>query len=199
MRTLTCIILDDEIAPRERMAVLLSKIEGISILGLEDNPASAIESITLKKPDLVFIDIEMPVMSGFDVVKEIQSRSLNTGFIFVTGYNQYAIKAIKSEAFDFLVKPVDIDELKESIDRYRHRFREKTMHLGSKPENLPQFTNREMEIIRLIAECRTAKQIADILHISKNTVDTHRKNILEKAGLHKTSQLVVYAKDNGLG
>jgi DNA-binding NarL/FixJ family response regulator len=199
MRTLNCMILDDETAPRERMAVLLSKIEGIRIISIEESPVAAIESISLKKPDLVFIDIEMPGMSGFDVVKEIQSRSLNPGFIFVTGYNQYAIKAIKSEAFDYLVKPVDIDELKESIDRFRCRFKEKIIHSTSKPENLPVFTSRELEIIRLIADCRTAKQIAEILHISKNTVDTHRKNILEKASLNKTSQLILYAMENGLG
>jgi two-component system, LytTR family, response regulator len=198
MRILTCIILDDELGPLERMAVLLGKMNGIKIIGMEENPEAAIESIAGKKPDLVFIDVEMPGMNGFEVVKEIRDRSLNPEFIFVTGYNQYAIKAIKSGAFDFLVKPVDIDELKETISRFRCRNRSGRIQGPIKPENLPSFTQRELEIIKLIAECKSSPDIASTLNISKFTVDTHRRNILQKTGLRKTTELVVFARDNGL-
>ncbi|MBM3436485.1 MAG: response regulator transcription factor [Bacteroidetes bacterium] len=198
MRPLTCCLLDDEKGPRERMAVLLGKFENIKILGIDEKPEEAISNILCKKPDLVFIDVEMPRMSGFDVIREIRNNNFFPDFIFVTGYNQYAIKAIKEEAFDFLLKPVDIDELKETIDRYHLRLQEKISHGKVIATDLPYFTEREIEIIRLIVGCKSAKEISEILHISKNTVDTHRKNILEKAGLHKISELIVFARESGL-
>ncbi len=199
MKEITCIILDDEKGARERLAVLLSKVEGIKIIGIEGEPESAIKTITRKIPDVVFIDVEMPRLSGFDVVREIRNKNVYPDFIFVTGYNQYAIKAIKKEAFDYLVKPVDIDELNETLNRYKSniftRYKEKK---SKNSEVLRQFTERETEILKLIAKHKSAKQIAEELYISKYTVDTHRKNILEKTGLHKTSELVVFAMENGL-
>jgi len=199
MKEITCIVLDDEKGARDRLAVLLSKVEGIKIIGVEGEPESAIESIIRKMPDLVFIDVEMPRLSGFDVVREVRKKNVYPDFIFVTGYNQYAIKAIKKEAFDYLVKPVDIDELNETLNRYKRnvftRYKEKK---SKNAEVLRQFTERETQIIKLIAEYKTSKEIAEELYISKYTVDTHRKNILEKTGLHKTSELVVFARENGL-
>lgn len=198
MRTLTCCLLDDEKGSRERMAVLLGKLENIKILGIEENPEEAIANILNKKPDLVFIDVEMPRMSGFDVIRELRNKNFHPDFVFVTGFDQYSIKAIKAEAFDYLLKPVDIDDLKDTIERYSFKLKDKISRGEAIPGDLPHFTQRELEIIRLIAACKTAKQIAEILHISKNTVDTHRKNILEKSSLKKTSELILFARENGL-
>ena len=66
----------------------------------------------------MFIDIEMPRINGFEIIKIIRKAGVFPTFIFVTGYNQYAIKAIRNAAFDYLLKPVDIDELKEAIIRF---------------------------------------------------------------------------------
>ena len=199
MREITCIVLDDEKKARERLVILLSKVEGIKIIGIEGEPEKGIDSITSKIPDLVFIDVEMPRLTGFDVVREVRKNNVNPDFIFVTGYNQYAIKAIKKEAFDYLLKPVDIDELNETINRYKSNIHTYLKEKKSKQTDvLSKFSEREIEIIKLIAEYKTSKQIAEKLYISKNTVDTHRRNILEKAGLHKTAELVVFARENGL-
>ena len=198
MKTLSCIILDDERGSRERLTVLLSKMEEVKIIATEEKPETAIETIITKKPDVVFIDVEMPRFTGFDVVKEVRKTMPNQDFIFVTGYNQYAIKAIKNEAFDFLLKPVDIDELKETIERYKKRLMLKPKETSCQdPDILKCFTEREREILRLVGQHKTAGQIAEELYISKHTVDTHRKNILEKTNLHKTSELVVFARENG--
>ena len=97
MIEITCIVLDDEKEARERIVILLSKVDGIKIIGIEGEPEKAIESITSKMPDLVFIDVEMPRLTGFDVVREVRKNNVNPDFIFVTGYNQYAIKAIKKK------------------------------------------------------------------------------------------------------
>jgi DNA-binding NarL/FixJ family response regulator len=199
MKQITCIILDDEKEARDRIVILLSKFEGIKIIGIEGEPEKGIDSITSKIPDLVFIDVEMPRLTGFDVVREVRKNNVNPDFIFVTGYNQYAIKAIKKEAFDYLLKPVDIDELNETINRYKSSIYTRLKEKKSKQTDvLSKFSEREIEIIKLIAEYKTSKQISEKLYISKNTVDTHRRNILEKAGLHKTAELVVFARENGL-
>ena len=199
MDKLSCFILDDERGPRERMAVLLQKFEDITIAGIYEKPENAIASIIKKKPDLVFIDVEMPRYTGFSVIKEVRKQNVFPEFIFVTGYNQYAIRAIRSEAFDFLVKPVDMDELGNVIQRYRKKLLSSTTpNTSAKSSIVESFSERELEIIRMIANCKETKQIASELNISKNTVDTHRKNILEKAGLHKTTELIVFAMENGL-
>ena len=199
MKHITCIVLDDEKEARDRLVILLSKVEGIKIIGIEEEPEKAIKSISQKLPDLVFIDVEMPRLTGFDVVKEIRKNNVNPNFIFVTGYNQYAIKAIKKEAFDYLLKPVDIDELNETLNRYKSNLNTRLKENKSKnSEVLMLFSKREIEIIKLLAEYKTSKQIAEKLFISKNTVDTHRKNILEKARLHKTAELIVFAIKNGI-
>jgi two-component system response regulator NreC len=191
MHDIKSIIVDDEREARDRLCELLKKIDGVVILACEGDPEIAIRKIVKLKPDIVFLDIEMPGMNGFEVVHEVRSSIVHTTFIFVTGYDQYTIKAIKNAAFDYLLKPIDIDELKESLERYR---KEKKLKLDpvtikSKFQNTP-LTDREIEIIQLLIQGKTSKEIADELFISKNTVDTHRRNILEKTNLNSTPELI---------
>ena len=111
-KTIKCIIIDDEKHACERLQELLEKISDVSITAYETSADKGIARVVKHSPDIVFLDVEMPGKNGFEVVKEIKSKNIFPTFIFVTGYSQYAIKAIRNAAFDFLVKPVDIDELK---------------------------------------------------------------------------------------
>jgi len=199
MKNINCFVLDDERMACERLAVMLTKFDDVKVIGMENIPEQAIENILKKKPDMVFIDVEMPRMSGFDVVKSIREKNFNPTFIFVTAYNQYAIKAIKNEAFDYLLKPVDIDELKNTLDRFResHRLKYGEVISYSMTTEGIHLSDREKEILRLIVQCKTSKQIAGELFISKNTVDTHRRNLLEKTGLKNTQELILWAIENG--
>jgi len=197
METIRCLLVDDEKEATARLAILLSKIEDIKIIGIYNEPELALKSIVTDKPDLVFSDVEMPRMSGFDLVTAVKNTGFIPIYIFVTGFNQYAIKAIKSAAFDYLVKPVDFDELKEAISRYREVNPHSTF---KKPttDKLNSLSEREKEIIKLIAQCKTSKEISELLFISKNTVDTHRRHILEKLDLRNTQELIVFAMGNSL-
>ncbi len=86
-----------------------------------------------------------------------------------------------------------------TIKRYSEKTEQNIRSRSSGQNNFSGlFTEREREIIRMIVDSKSASQIAEELNISKNTVDTHRKNILEKAGLHKTTELIVFAIENGL-
>ena len=116
--SIDCIIMDDEIEACDRLESLLNKIENVTISGKFTNAEKGIEQVIKNLPELVFIDIEMPRINGFEIIKMIRKADVFPTFIFVTGYNQYAIKAIRNAAFDYLLKPVDIDELKEAIIRF---------------------------------------------------------------------------------
>lgn len=185
MKPYTCILIDDELNVRKRLENLLLKFENIQVLASEGMPEKGIQLIEELKPDIVFIDVEMPRMSGFDVVKTIRKNEHSPCFIFVTAYNQYAIKAIKNEAFDYLLKPVDIDELAESIKRYALNKNNSLDH-----QETVQLSSREIEILKMLKKDMTSREIAAKLHISKTTVDTHRRNILEKTGAKSTKDLI---------
>jgi len=190
-RKINCIIVDDETEALDRMESLLKHFEQIAILSKEWDAERAIQTIVDIVPDIVFIDVEMPKKTGFDVVREAREKNVFPTFIFVTGYNQYAIKAIKNAAFDYLLKPVDIDELAEAIERYECSCIEKDKNeLPLKLKKEFSLTDREIEIIQLIAECKTSREIAEILFISKHTVDTHRRNILAKTEKRTIAELL---------
>ena len=198
MKTINCIVIDDERNSRDRLIILLQKFEEVKIVGFEGDPEKGIGLVCEKEPDIVFIDVEMPRKTGFDVVKEVREKGCNPTFIFVTGYNQYAIKAIKNDAFDYILKPVDIDELKNSIERFKKVHKKIIPTQDDNQISLDDLSSREKEILKLLVQCKTSKEIGQELFISKNTVDTHRRKILEKTGAKNTQELILYASEHEL-
>lgn len=138
------IIIDDEADARERLADLLSKCEHLRLLQSYSKPHEALQGIAEHKPGLVFVDVEMPMMSGFELVKAVRASDHHPHFVFVTAYNQYAIKAIKAEAFDFLLKPVDIDELKETLQRFAARLETDNPHNCGAPDPHQEVVNNHI-------------------------------------------------------
>jgi len=141
MERITAIIVDDEPAARDLMANLLSDFADIQVLAKDNNVNKGINSICKYNPDLVFLDIDMPRKNGFDLVREIKELGIIPTIIFVTAYNQYAIEAIKHAAFDYLVKPIDIDDLKQSIERFK--VERKSISSLDRIENLLQALQEE--------------------------------------------------------
>lgn len=112
----TAIIIDDEemgrIALREK---LVNYCPEVGIVGYAEDGEAGLELIAAQNPDIVFLDIEMPNMGGFEMLARLPEQSFH--LIFTTAYDQYAIRAIRFAAFDYLLKPVDIDELRQAIAR----------------------------------------------------------------------------------
>ena len=179
------VLVDDEDRALSRMKILLSNFEEIEILEAINDAEYAIEFIVESEPDLLFLDIEMPGKTGLELAKEINRNNLQTKIIFMTAHEHYAIKAIKAEAFDYLLKPIGIDDLKKALERYQ-----------SKTQS--RFTKREIEIINLIAKGLSSKEIGKKLSISHHTVDTHRRKILEKSDCHNAVELTLFAAKNQL-
>ena len=179
------VLVDDDPRALNRMKILLKNFTEIIILEQFVDSTEAIEYILHNKPDLVFLDVEMSGKTGLEVADKINKNLLHTKIIFVTSYDHYAIKAIKTEVFDYLLKPVSISDLKESIERYQTR-------VGS------NLTNREFDIIRLISQGFNSREIGERLSISRHTVDTYRRLILEKTVCKNTAELVMYASKKNL-
>ena len=191
MNKLNCILIDDEQEALDRLESLLIKFDFVNILEKIYDPEEAVKKIIVLKPDLVFIDVEMPRKTGFDIIKEIREKNVDPKFIFVTGYNQYAIKAIRAAAFDFLVKPIDIDELRDALNRF-YEYQVSSTRNGIPFDQIKKYnlTEREVEIINYLMVGKSSKEIAEELNLSKLTVDAHRKHILEKTKFHSTAELI---------
>ncbi len=111
------ILIDDEKHALITLAHLLEQIEGVEILTTIQDSTQAREIIEKEQPDLVFLDVEMPKMNGFELLE--QFNQLDFKVIFTTAYDQYAIKALKMNAFDYLLKPIDLEDLENSIRKFR--------------------------------------------------------------------------------
>ncbi len=116
MNNLSAIIVDDESLARRGLALRLQQIPGVDVVSECANGREALEAIAAHSPDLVFLDIQMPGMDGFDVVRNLQAGHMPM-IIFVTAFDQYAVEAFKVHAVDYVLKPIDDDRLHEAIDR----------------------------------------------------------------------------------
>lgn len=140
-----CIIIDDEAPIRDGLQLALEKVcPFLEIVGSAETCQKAFELVSEKNPDLVFLDIEMPDETGFDFL--LRFKEVPFEIIFVTGYDSYAIKAIKCSAVDYLLKPVDELELVQAVNKVQHRLNTKQANHNSvfinNLKNPNQQTNR---------------------------------------------------------
>lgn len=110
----TCIIIDDEKLARDLLREYLESMEDIELLDECSKGSEAVEKINKLKPDLIFLDVQMPGMTGFEVLDEIDHEPY---VIFITAYDQYAIRAFEKNAVDYLLKPLDEDRFRQAITR----------------------------------------------------------------------------------
>ena len=117
-RPLRVLIVDDEPLARQRLLDLLAGREGIEVVGQATSGREAVEAIRTLQPDLVFLDVQMPGMTGLDVVRAIGPEQMPVT-IFVTAYDQYALKAFEVAALDYLLKPFDDERFEQALTRAR--------------------------------------------------------------------------------
>lgn len=122
---LKAVIVDDEIRSREFLRSLVEEFcSDINVAGLAASVDEAVKVIRSQKPDLVFLDIELQTGTGFDVLQQFNEPGFHV--IFTTAYDHYAIKAIKFSAVDYLLKPIDVEELEKAVDKAKEKAENKT-------------------------------------------------------------------------
>lgn len=120
--TIKVVVADDEPLAVRRLVSGLSKMPDVEVIGTAGDGKAALEMVRKLAPDIAFLDIKMPALSGLDVAKELSGNEL-PGIIFITAFGRFAIKAFELAAVDYLLKPVDFDRLREAIDRAMSRRR----------------------------------------------------------------------------
>lgn len=115
---LSALIVDDEKNARAVLAQALEETELVNVIGEASNVPEAVKLIHKTKPSLIFLDIEMPGYSGLQLLEFFNEEDVTFDIIFVTAYNEYAINAFKLSAFDYLLKPIDEEDLRTSLSRY---------------------------------------------------------------------------------
>lgn len=187
---MTAILIDDEQIAIDRLAVLLNDHTEIEVLGGFTCPVMGKAEIIRQQPDIVFTDVEMPKMSGLDLARAIKLVGVNSKIVFISAFGHYAIKAIREAAFDYLVKPVDIEELKQTVSRISG---DKMTH-ENRVENISNefsLTDRERDVLALLLKGAKSQDMANELFLSKHTINTHRKNLLMKLEVGSSQDLLL--------
>jgi DNA-binding NarL/FixJ family response regulator len=216
MKTTKILIVDDHEVVRDGLKNILTSLDNITIAGEAGNGEDAVKMYASLKPDLVIMDISMPGMNGIEATKIIKEKDPDACILILTMHDnqEYLNQIIRSGAKGFILKNTDKDELLEAvktvsagdnffskdiskliIDNYIRTAKDTDKNDGYKEVPL---TKREIEILKLIASGYSNQEIANILYISYNTVDTHRKNIMHKLSIKNTAGLVRYAIEKGL-
>jgi two-component system response regulator LytT len=118
---LKAVLVDDEQLARDEMRYLLDQIGGVDVIGQAGNGVEALTTIDRLQPDVVFLDVQMPGLSGFEVARRLVGDQAASQIIFVTAYDQHAIEAFEVNAVDYLLKPVDQARLEVAVERVRRR------------------------------------------------------------------------------
>jgi two-component system, LytTR family, response regulator LytT len=118
---LRAVLVDDEQLAREELGYLLGQVGGVDVIGQAGNGVEAISAIERLRPDVVFLDVQMPGLTGFEVARRLVAGDAPAHIIFVTAYDQHAIEAFEVNAVDYLLKPVEQSRLEVAVDRARRR------------------------------------------------------------------------------
>jgi len=209
-----CVVLaDDHTMLRQGLKKILAERKDLRIIGEAGGGLELINLLKKLKPDMVILDISMPKLRGIEAIREIKMIHPHVSILILTMHkdNQYLHHAISAGAQGYLLKEDAATELFSAIETIRQGkiylspiFSEglaedwvETLRGKRRVPFEEPLTTREREILKLIAEGKSSKEIADLLFVSPRTVERHRANIMEKLNLRKTADLVKYAIQKG--
>ncbi|MGD2158452.1 MAG: response regulator transcription factor [Anaerolineales bacterium] len=201
------LIVDDHSVVRQGLRMFLGLDPAFEIVGEAANGQEAVELVEEQQPDVVLMDLLMPVMNGIEATKIIRNEHPHTEVIALTSVLEDAsvVNAVRAGAIGYLLKDTQADELIIAIKaaaagqvQLSPKAAERLMREIRAPDNPEKLTSRETEVLRLLAEGKANKEIAVELHISETTVKTHVSNILMRLGVNSRTQAALYAARIGL-
>ncbi len=214
MKALRILLADDHALVRAGIRELVQKIPGIEVVGEASSGRQALEMIELLSPDLVLLDIGMKELNGLEVAARVARDfpAVKTLILSMHNNEEYVLRALRVGASGYMLKDSAIAELRLAIESVRNdktylspsisrnaidSYLNRTSAHG-KSTSLEQLTPRQREILQLIAEGRSTKEIAGDLNLSAKTVETHRAQLMERLDIYDVASLVRYAMRVGL-
>jgi DNA-binding NarL/FixJ family response regulator len=215
MKKIRILVVDDHPLARFGIKNQLKDVEDLVIVGEAEDGEAAMQKVKELHPDVVILDLFIPVLSGFEVVKLVRKQFPDVHVMILTAYEQeeYLHQALEFGAEGYLLKSAEKEELLAGVRAvskgertFSPRIKEfiikgyMTNRDFNRSNQLPptSLTTREKEILDLVSQGLTNQQIAEKLFISSRTIDSHRTNIMHKLGVHDVAHLVRYAIEHGL-
>jgi DNA-binding NarL/FixJ family response regulator len=208
----TIVLADDHTVVRQGIRKLLETREDFRIVGEASDGEEAVKLVLEKKPDVALMDIWMPRLSGIDATRRIGKKGIDTKVLVLSMHESrdYVEEVLRAGAAGYIVKNAAAEDLLDAIDAVRDgvsylspAITQQVVDAIARPAPAPAsglsvLTDREREVLQLIAEGLSSKEIAAMLGVSLKTVDSHRSNLMEKLDIHKVSGLVRFAIRTGL-
>jgi len=176
---ISCLIIDDEPFARQEVADLLDKHPDIRVLGQCSNAIEALQQINLVKPDLIFVDIQMPRINGMELLAMLNPEQMPRA-VFITAFDEYAIKAFDNNAFDYLLKPIDEKRFNQTLDKVRANIAPQRMSqiLPTQLAHLPCYSGNKLKVV---ATADVEFIVSDIggIHVCSNKGLSHTQLTLK--------------------
>ncbi len=206
--TIRIVIADDHAVVRQGLKMFLLDDPEFDVVGEAQNGAEALKLAHELKPDVVLMDLLMPVMDGITAIGRVRRECPDTEVIALTSVLEDAsvVGAVRAGAIGYLLKDTQADELIRSIKAAANGQVQLSPQAAARlvrevraPESPESLTERETDVLRLLAQGKANKEIAQALVIGENTVKTHVSSILLKLGVQSRTQAALYARQIGLG
>ena len=213
---LRILIADDHEVVRRGLASLLQSHEGWEVCGEAKDGRQAVEMARQLKPDVVILDIGMPILNGLAATRQLAQQNPQQKMIVltITDSDQVIREALDAGARGFVLKSDAARDLVSAVEAVQHNrmfftprvndmvlagFLDKGINTSrDEAPQLPKLTPREFEVIQLLAKGKSSKEVACLLNLSTKTAETHRSNIMRKLDIHSIRDLVVYAVKNDI-
>ncbi|HEY4360202.1 MAG TPA: response regulator transcription factor [Bryobacteraceae bacterium] len=214
MSTIRILLADDHTVMRRGLRVLLERQPGFQVVAEAADGSEAVEMAAREKPDVVVLDIAMPTLNGIEAARRIVEKNPDTAVVILSMHSDesYVLRTLKAGARGYLLKDAPEADLinaihavhdgkaffspaisKLLVEDYMRQMQQRGIE-----DTYELLTSREREVLQLLGEGKSNKEIANSLNLSLHTVETHRSNMLEKLNLHSTAELILYAVRKGI-
>ena len=214
MKQIRILLADDHNVMRRGLRLLLESQDGFSVVAEAADGRQAVEQAVATKPDVVVLDIAMPHLSGTEAAQRITEELPSTAIVILSMHSDegYVLRAVKAGAKGYLLKDSaegDLIEAIKAVGQGKAFFSPEVSRMlvedyvreikaRGTQDSYELLTAREREVLHLLAEGKSNKEIAGLLNLSPYTVETHRRNLQEKLNLHSLAELILYAVRKGV-
>lgn len=214
MTAIRILLADDHVVMRSGLRLLLERQPNLQVVGEAADGQEAVRLAAAEKPEVVIMDIAMPHLNGVEATRQIVMRNPETAVVILSMHSDesYVLRSLKAGARAYLLKDSAEADLIAAIHAIgegksffspgvRRILKEDFMHQLAKlgvEDTYELLTPREREVLQLVAEGKSNKEVANLLNLSLYTVETHRTHILQKLNLHSVPELILYAVRKGI-